>query len=83
MKNGMEACIERGLAPGKDSYSLADFNAIGVPMVVACTGCGMTMAVLSQSVRVDEREFVWCRSCAGEDAWLEGDPADDEQSRRW
>lgn len=37
-----------------------------LPMVVACTGCEMTMSLLSPSVRVDDQDRVWCRSCSGE-----------------
>lgn len=34
-----------------------------VPMVVACTGCEMTMCVFS--ARIDESEHTWCKTCSG------------------
>lgn len=67
MKTGMQVALEMGLEPGKESYSGADFDAIDCPMVVACTGCGMTMTAISPSVRVDAAGYVWCVGCSRED----------------
>lgn len=46
----------------KDSYDGADHAAAGLPMVVACTRCTMTMA--GASVLIDAKGFGWCADCA-------------------
>ncbi len=49
---------------GEDgSISLAAFEAVGVPMVVACTNCEMTM-VCGPKVPCDEDGRIWCTECA-------------------
>lgn len=40
-----------------------DFEDAGCPMVVACTSCEMTMAVISCTVDLDTR-LIYCKSCA-------------------
>jgi hypothetical protein len=46
----------------KPSYTWDDHAAAGLPMVVACTGCTMTMA--GASARIDRDGQCWCITCA-------------------
>ncbi|MEV4533410.1 hypothetical protein AB0J82_06215 [Asanoa sp. NPDC049518] len=46
----------------KDAYTLSDCARAGIPMVVACTGCGMTMVGASAFIDLDDH--VWCGDCA-------------------
>lgn len=48
---------------GLDSIPGDLFQQHGVPMVVACTHCQMTMAVFS--AKVDDHGNTWCVDCAG------------------
>ena len=41
------------------------FSENGLPMIVACTYCGMTMS--SPSALVDDDGHCYCSSCAGEE----------------
>lgn len=41
------------------------FSEHGLPMVVACTCCGMTMS--SPSAMIDDDGSCYCGGCAGED----------------
>lgn len=36
----------------------------GLPMIVSCTCCGMTMAL--PSARIDREGYTYCGGCAGE-----------------
>lgn len=42
----------------------ATFEKAGMPMVVSCTGCGMTMTSLSPTAQVDDEDYIWCKECA-------------------
>lgn len=64
MKTGAEFCAERGLDLSKESYSMEDLRACGLPMIVACICCSMTMSVLSPKLRVSDKEEFLCKSCA-------------------
>lgn len=50
-----------------DSVNGTEFEQRRLPMVVACSGCEMTMTFISPSVRIDDDGYVWCRGCTGED----------------
>lgn len=52
------------LDPMEPSISGADFDRAGLPMVVACTGCQMTMTLASPTCRVTRDTHTWCASCA-------------------
>lgn len=41
------------------------FSKTGIPMIVACTCCGMTMA--APSALIDNNGQCYCSGCAGED----------------
>jgi predicted nucleic acid-binding Zn-ribbon protein len=47
----------------KGSVSMGAFLDHGLPMVVSCTGCEMTMTLTSLSVNVDDDDCVWCQEC--------------------
>jgi hypothetical protein len=34
-----------------------------IPMVVVCTRCTMSMTVMSPTVRIDDKERVFCKNC--------------------
>ena len=67
MKSGKEIlearAVETGIILG-DSIPMPVFSKLGLPAVVACTGCGMTMVVTS--CLIDDNGFIWCRDCAGD-----------------
>jgi len=45
--------------------SLAQFQEASLPMVVACSGCEMTMSALSPTAKYDpDTDLIWCDSCA-------------------
>jgi hypothetical protein len=54
--------LVREAAGDKDSYDWADHDAVGLPMIVACTGCTMTMA--GAAALIDAEGFCWCADCA-------------------
>ena len=55
---------EAGLWRGPtESITGAEFEAVGLPMLVACTGCGMTMSL--PSALLDPHDRVWCPACLG------------------
>jgi hypothetical protein len=62
-RTGEDIARERGLDLDRDQIPAADFAAAGLPLIVACTGCTMTMNVLSANVTDDES--VYCADCAG------------------
>ena len=82
MKTGEQVFAERGGKPNtpEGSITLAEFQRVGLPMVVACVGCAMTMNFFS--ALVDEDGRIWCRDCAGNGEL--GDVAeDDPRDRAW
>jgi hypothetical protein len=67
MKAGMEILRERAAARGieiGDEISMSMFDELGLPMVVACTGCEMTMAMPNSLVADDGHTY--CSDCGGE-----------------
>jgi len=56
---------EYGLEMPRDSIPGSWFSKNGIPMIVACTCCGMTMA--APSALIDDDYQCYCSSCAGED----------------
>lgn len=62
-----EAAEAQGVKLYEDDGAISGrtFMELGVPMVVACTGCEMTMAVTNSLV--DDDGYIWCRSCAHDD----------------
>ncbi|MEV7227281.1 hypothetical protein AB0M79_09700 [Polymorphospora sp. NPDC051019] len=46
----------------KSAYEWDDHKAAGLPMIVACTHCTMTMAGASALIDVDG--YIWCADCA-------------------
>ena len=68
MKSGMQILKERadaaGITLGK-SINGQVFVDLGLPMVVACKCCGMTMSL--PSAQVDEEGYTWCSDCAPRD----------------
>ncbi|MCK9477825.1 MAG: hypothetical protein M0R46_18070 [Candidatus Muirbacterium halophilum] len=68
MKSGMEILKERAEEKNVEltkEIPASVFSQLGLPLIVACTGCGMTMCF--PSCYVDENDFLWCGCCAGED----------------
>jgi hypothetical protein len=67
-KTGVEILRDKGIElPADDSgISVDTLIEAGIPPMVACCGCGMTMSIVSASVRIDENTAVWCVSCVGE-----------------
>jgi hypothetical protein len=67
MTTGMEVlqqrAAERGIALS-EQISMATFDELGLPMIVACTACEMTMA-LPNAVVADNGQ-VFCSDCGGE-----------------
>ena len=55
-----ERAKEEGIELG-NQISGSVFSQLGLPMIVACTGCGMTMAL--SSCFIDEDSQVWCADC--------------------
>ena len=47
------------------STSMAAYDAAKLPMVVACAGCTMTMALTAER-KVDDNGHVYCNGCADE-----------------
>ena len=56
---------EYGIETPKDNIPGSWFVENGLPMVVACTCCGMTMC--SVSAWIDEDGQCFCGGCAGEE----------------
>jgi hypothetical protein len=54
--------LVRVAAGDKDSYDWADHDAVGLPMIVACTGCASTMAGAAALIAPDGS--FWCADCA-------------------
>lgn len=67
LRPGRVAAREMGLDVSQESISYADFCAAGLEMIVACTGCMMTMVLLSPTCYVDELDQTWCVTCLGLD----------------
>ena len=75
MRKGSDILNERAADAGitlGSSIPLPVFTQLGLPAVVACTGCGMTMVM--PSCLVDDDDQCWCRDCAGEDEDEEASP---------
>ena len=36
----------------------------GVPIVVSCFDCGMTMYLIGETLRLDDEGYVFCEGCA-------------------
>lgn len=54
--------IKMNLEMPKGNISGAWFSENGIPMVVRCSCCGMTMA--SPSAWIDDEGYTFCNSCA-------------------
>jgi hypothetical protein len=54
--------LMRSVVGDKESYGWDDHAAVGLPMVVACTGCTMTMA--GAGALIDASGQCWCADCA-------------------
>ena len=54
----------RGIEMPKGEINGTWFAENGLPMVVSCTCCGMTMAL--PSALIDDEGYIYCGSCAGE-----------------
>jgi hypothetical protein len=46
----------------KETYSWDDHAVVGLPMIVACTGCTTTMA--GAAALIDPTGHTWCAECA-------------------
>jgi len=63
MKTGREILKERGLKANENGLlAVGDLLEAGLPPAVKCTGCEMTMGLLSAFV--DDEGYVWCSDCA-------------------
>lgn len=51
--------------PLSGAVSASWFAERGLPMIVECTCCGMTMAL--PSAYIDEKDYIYCADCAGEE----------------
>lgn len=72
MRTGMSVARSNGVFthPGIQEGGVIPFEVFekcGLPPVVYCTGCEMSMALLSPSCLVDDNNQVWCRDCAALD----------------
>ena len=54
---------KRGIEMPKGEINGTWFAENGLPMVVSCTCCGMTMAL--PSALIDDEGYIYCASCAG------------------
>ena len=54
---------EFGVEVPHDNIPGTWFSENGIPMIVFCNCCGMTMA--SPSALIDEEGYCYCSSCAG------------------
>jgi hypothetical protein len=64
-----ERAAEKGLTIPEGGIPLDFLDALGIPMVVECTGCEMTMCV--SSAKVDDDLRTWCSDCASEPETVE------------
>jgi hypothetical protein len=64
MRTGLEVMEAKGMDVSQESWDGNDFARAGLPMVVACINCEMTMAFTSAMVLDDEVGTIRCRSCA-------------------
>lgn len=63
MKNGLDVMKEKGMIPDSEgNYSEDEFNRVGLPMVVSCRKCVMTMSLPSATI-IGDRWF-YCSECA-------------------
>lgn len=55
-----------GVDPNQSTFTEAEFQLAGIPMVVRCTSCDMTMVCFSAFLDSDGRTY--CERCADADA---------------
>lgn len=67
MRPALDVYKERG---GTEPPTLEEMARVGMPAVVECTGCTMTMVVLS--AHIDSDMQCWCATCADAFAEVEG-----------
>lgn len=65
MKTFRNYMKDLGIDVPHDNIPGSWFSKTGIPMIVACTCCGMTMA--APSALIDSDGQCYCSSCAGED----------------
>ena len=56
---------EFGIEMPENTIPVSWFSEHGLPMIVACTCCGMTMS--SPSAMIDDDGSCYCGGCAGEE----------------
>lgn len=61
MKTGDQIIRERGIIPVGDQITEQEFIDAGLPMVVECTGCTMTMAFPTS--HIDDNGQIYCSDC--------------------
>jgi hypothetical protein len=62
MKTGREVMAEYGIPEDQQRVEASEFAKAGLPMIVACYGCDMTLCIANCLLDDDGR--FWCKSCA-------------------
>lgn len=65
MKDMMDEIADRALDRGveiPEQLTMEFLESLGIPLVVACTACDMTM--VCGSAKISEDGHFWCGSCA-------------------
>jgi len=65
VRTGLDVLAERGVDVTAPTIPAEEFSRVGLPLVVACTGCDTTMAM--PCAMVDDLNRCWCDDCAPED----------------
>lgn len=68
MKSGKDILYQRAADAGivlGGSIPFPVFAQLGLPPIVACTGCGTTMVL--PACMVDDDNQCWCRNCSGQE----------------
>jgi hypothetical protein len=69
MRTGLYIAFQAGVLDHPDAKDgqvpFSVFEEKGLPPIVACSGCGMTMNLLSPGCLVDMNDRIWCHDCAG------------------
>lgn len=77
-KSGIEVMKERGIDVTKNEISAAEFEAVDLPIIVACYSCEMTMGFMSCQVE-KSTNHIFCGNCAEEEIVAANEDAFDDR----